>query len=449
MAGRAQRAFPVGLYGLLLGALCWLAVPELTAPLERAALGLVGFSVLADAELCGSEVRAATAADTAAVASLCQKLDERLRCAAEAGARALMPGFEPVLCRAVAVGHSRSDPTPQPRGGGLPGEVQLEYSYAELHGCARLVTWGESLVGFLCTPGEGAAWQDRPADRARVVLLNHPQAPSLPASMAAGEAVPLRCLVDAAAAVDPAPLRTLLWDDPYRASQLVRSGEEVRTLALARPTPTSVPFDLLLGHARVWGYEREGVTLPIGVYVEPDVDFRALSHVVLWSQQGRDVPVPASHRLVPAQLWPLPGSDGHRFHLRAAAVVPDGAAVVRSGICIGTARALAFGQATVTSFVLTARPWSLLLLPDDPALPPRELYAHVTPGTGNEAWLRCRTGEHTGAGYLFTGGNGPHCPAGLLLGRAEPQPEPGLMRVWLADAGGPAAVVVSGPAGDG
>ncbi|MFM1871093.1 MAG: hypothetical protein RL398_515, partial [Planctomycetota bacterium] len=36
---RSGTAFPVGLYGMLLFALCWLTLPSLFAPVERVALG--------------------------------------------------------------------------------------------------------------------------------------------------------------------------------------------------------------------------------------------------------------------------------------------------------------------------------------------------------------------------------------------------------------------------
>ena len=38
---RSRQAFPVGLYGMLLFALCWLTLPTVFAPLERWGLGLV------------------------------------------------------------------------------------------------------------------------------------------------------------------------------------------------------------------------------------------------------------------------------------------------------------------------------------------------------------------------------------------------------------------------
>ncbi len=450
---RAHKAFPVGLYGLLLGALCWLAVPELSAPVERAVLGALGWTVRAHAAVTGAPVHAAAMpVDEAAVARLRADLDERLRRSAFAGGRRLLPlVWQPVLCRVTAL--------EVPGGGGAFSELRLDHSYADLAGCGPLVTRGESLVGFLCEPGIGVAQDDRPADAARVLLLNHRVGAAVPAVLLPagdrpadeGARAALRFVIEPGAAVDPAPLRTALWDDPYLASRLDRSGQEVRTLGLPSGD-REVPAGLLLGRARVWGYESFGETLPIGVYVEPAVDYRALSHVVLWQTGGVEPPAPAALTTAAMRLWPLPGSGGSRWHLTALAgpgvALPAEAAVVRDGMCLGTCRGLQFGVALGWSFASRQRRWALLLLPDDPQEPPRELLGTVVAGVGEEALVRLASGALAAghAGFLFTGSNGPHCPPGLLIGRAEPRAD-GLLRVRLPPGRAEAAVAVIGGGG--
>ena len=112
--------------------------------------------------------------------------------------------------------------------------------------------------------------------------------------------------------------------------------------------------------------------------------------------------------------------------------VPDGAAVVIDGVCLGIARGLSFGQALVTSFPRSRQRLALLLLPDDPEQRPRELWGEVVRAGAATAWLSCRGGDRVAlpSGFLFTGSNGRHCPPGLLLGRAMPQPgQPDLLAV--------------------
>ena len=79
----------------------------------------------------------------------------------------------------------------------------------------------------------------------------------------------------------------------------------------------------------------------------------------------------------------------------------------------------------MTAFVATRQPWSLLLLPDGDDAEPIELYGRVEQGDGDRAWLRLVDGPdgrptRLVSGYLFTGSNGRHCPAGLWIGRAQP-----------------------------
>ena len=70
----------------------------------------------------------------------------------------------------------------------------------------------------------------------------------------------------------------------------------------------------------------------------------------------------------------------------------------------------------VTSFPASRHRWSLLLLPDGEGVRPRELEGVVVRGEAGRAVVRYRADrfvtDDLEKGYLFTGSNGPHCPAG-------------------------------------
>jgi hypothetical protein len=436
-------AFPLGLYGALLLALCWLLLPALFAPVERL---LLGVACLPQRWLAALGGRIAAAGDDAAAqrASRCVALRARLRARCwehdvEPG-RALVPmALEPLLCRVLTAGGTG--------GGGLPSELRLDRSYRELAGCADLVTKGDQLLGFLARPGVGIALRDRPDDPARVLLLDHPESRAVPAAVALPDGGELRCVVEAAAAVDPAPLRTALHDDPYRAARLQRDGIPVRTIALEQNWVGTVPQGFGLGRTKVWGYRRtDGETLTIGVYVEPAHDPRALSSVVVWQSVPEAQAIELGPDMATARLQPLAGGRGGRWLLDGTAAVPDGAAVVQDGLCLGRARGVAFGQGLVTSLAASRQPWALLLLPDDETLAPLELFGEVVAADGAVAWFRPRRGAVPAAagGVLFTGANGVLCPAGLLLGRADAAGE--LLRIATPLPLGPqmASVAVAG-----
>ena len=443
-------AFPVGLYGMLLFALCWLTLPRVFAPLERVMLGGVCLVPRVWSSWFGSPALAAAETERATIEQLATELGERVRSGDELGAQPVREGYRPLHCAVLA--HSR------PGGGGLPCELQLDHSYAELADCSELVTKGDSLVGFLLRPGFGIAALERPEDPARVMLLNHPRARPLFAAVELVDGDALRTVVRAAAVVDPAPLRVDLWDDPYRGARLDQNGLPVRTLAL-RDEP--VPAGLRLGETRIWGYPaREGgASLTLGVFVLPAIDARSLSHVVLWraaDEVDRAAPAPSSSgRLrqlprVPGVVHDLPGAVHGRHLVLVDGSLPDHAAVVQDGIFLGTARGLVFGTGLVTSFASSRGRWSLLLLPDDASSPPRELEARVVATDRNRARLRWRGAPGPGsaplpAGYLFTGSNGAHCPAGLWIGRAEPDPsDPELLHVVTPHEPGPRPCEVLG-----
>ena len=455
-------AFPVGLYGMLLFALCWLTLPTVFAPLERVLLGATCLLPRLGGAFSGTPAVAAVRG-AERIEELSEELGGRLRRQDIDGGRALLPArFEPVFCTVrEALTDRRS------RGGaGLPAVLRLEETHAELADCAAFVTKGDALLGFLVRAGTGEAADDLPGDPARVQLVHHRSAPPIYAAMELEDRSELRLVVGNAATVDPAPLRADLWSDPYRAARLERGGHVVRTLPIDDGA-VAVPAGLQLGRTRIWGYDgRDGdAQLTIGVYVEPRDDPRALSHVVVWRDRRRAVatsddaavtaaPTPRElRRRHPATVRDLPGAVHGRHLLIADVAVPDGAAVVQQGIFLGTARGLSFGMGLVTSFTASRQRWSLLLLPDEPGAAARELVAQVVRADGAEAVLQGEAGtdgERLPAGQLFTGSNGPDCPSGLWIGSVEPVPrEPGFLvlrtlalpgpraaEVWIAAAGG-------------
>lgn len=423
-------AFPVGLYGMLLFALCWLTLPTVFAPLERWLVGAACLLPRAIAVCLPNAVHAASG-DSAAPnwRALADDLHARQEANDTAAGRPLVPSrLQPIACAVRLVVDDRS----KRGGGGRPAELRLARSHAELQDCAPFVTKGEALLGFLQRAGAGVAVDDRPTDDARVVLLNHRTARPVGAVLEQPDGGRLRLVVRGAAVIDQAPLTADLWDDPYRAARLDRSGQIVRTYGAGGDA--EVPAGLLLGHTRIWGYDGAGTdeSLTIGVFVVPPFDAAALSQVVVW--QNVNTP-PLQHerrprvRTVPAEVRDLPGAVHGRQLLVANGVVPDGAAVVQDGRLLGTARGLAFGAGLVTSFATSRHRWSLVLLPTDAQLAPIEIDGEIETTRDDVVWFRWRTTAFDGghpqlpAGHVFTGCNGPSCPSGLAVGTVEPHPE--------------------------
>lgn len=445
-------AFPAGLYGMLLFALCWLTLPGVFEPIERVLVGGACVVPRSWSAVFGEPAQAAAPDVQRQLAELGGALAARVRAHDVRSTASPWPGGgEAVHCAVVEVGDRKGD---RKGGGGEPCELRLDHSYAELAGCSAVVTKGDAVIGLLQRPGTGAAIDDGADDPARVVLLNHAAARPLHAAVTTPDGGTLRFVVRAAATVDPAPLAVELWDDPYRAARLDRAGLPVTTRAVAG-VANEVPAGLLIGTTRIWGYARDGDgdALTLGVFVEPAFEPRALSHVVVWrdpsaaTPEGARAARPAPLRL-PGVAYSLPGAGHGRHLLIGANGTAAGAAVVLDGYLLGTARGLAFGSALVTSFAASRRRWSLLLLPDAPAAPPRELDGLVVHSEGDRVWLRVRRGAGAAAeplesGHLFTGSNGPHCPAGLWIGRATPHAhESDMLQVTVPVESGPCAVEV-------
>lgn len=422
---KKSAAFPAGLYGMLLFALAWLTLPRVFAPLERWMVGSACFVPRLGSRWFGEPAMAANRDNLARIGELTDELEARVQRHDFAGAGVTMPvDDEKLLCGVLSIAR---------RGGaGEPSELLLDHTYAELAGCREIVTKGNALLGFLLRPGVGRAAEDQPDDPARVMLCNHKDAPRLYAALQNQDGSQLRFVISPAAIVDPAPLRVQFWDDPYRAAKLSESQQRVYTRPLLFGEQR-VPGGLLVGRTRRWGYEQENGedSLTIGVFVTPAFAPRALSHVVVWrSGQYPRPPIKIrsplrSRRRLAATVYDLPGASHGRHMLVASEDVPDGAAVVQDGLFLGSARGLCLGSALVTSFVASRQAWSLLFLPDGEQDSPIELHGRVTQSEGNVAWLEWSGPSREqlarlGKGYLFTGSNGQFCPAGLWIGRAEP-----------------------------
>lgn len=447
------RSFPVGLYGMLLFALCWLTLPGVFAPLERLLVGGACAVPRCWAGWFGTPVSAAVVDEASRAQRLAVEsaLHERLRAADTDDGGGHFGTCRPVHCAVVATAR-----TVRQRAGSEPNELVLDHCYAELRDCREFVTKGDVLVGRLLRPGQGLAAQDRPEDPARVQLLHHPSASPLYATMGLGDGAMLRLVVRGAGPAEPAPLRADLWDDPYRASSMGRSGLPVRTTLLPGDA-TCPPPGLTIGSTLVWGYPQQGDerSLLLGVFVQPPFTARALSHVVLWRGEQSPVdPSPVANGAEPVRrtrrsglLYDLPGAAAGR-HLLVVEQLASAATVVHDGHLVGTARGLAFGTGLVTSFPASRQRWSLLLLPDDRTVPPLELDGEVVAAEQNVARVRVQGHPHDRryrlpAGQLFTGSNGWHCPSGLSIGHAMPAVgEPDVLLVTTEFAPGPLPVEV-------
>jgi hypothetical protein len=450
------EAFPIGLWGMLLAAVCWLVLPATFAPVERVLLGAACWLPRQVATWLGQPATAATH-ERSRLSALTAELEARVWSADVALADAPAFAGEALHCAVLAIGPRQGLRAEQRAtavrrgGGGQPAEITLDHTYAEVADCAPWVTKADSLIGLLQRAGVGAAAADRLDDPARVLLLNHPRAQAQLAAIRAngGE---LAVVVQAAAPVDPAPLRVELWNDPYRGARLDQRGLPVRTQAAA---VSSTPAGLLLGTTRIWGYPRgpAGEALTLGVFVEPAFPSRSLSHVVLWRTHadghaaraaGAAAAVAAGRRWrqperMPAIVHDLPGASHGRHLVACAGRLPASTAVVADGLFLGTAQGLAFGTGLLTSFAASRQRWSLLLLPDDASSPPLELAGAVAHNAGGVAWFCPETARSSWpSGHLFTGSNGLHCPAGLWIGRAEPAADqPGELCITTPQDPGP------------
>jgi hypothetical protein len=416
-----RRLFPVSLYAMLLAALCCIAAPDLARPVQGWCLWVLCLPLRTWAVLM-AEPKATPALDRTAAASA-DVLQRRLHRAAVADIAGLLPpGLEPVVCAVVDRGEIDA--------AGLPSALWLDRTVAETADCLDIVTYGDALLGFLAPADAalGAAGQGAPV---RVDLLHAARPGRGPRRVPCAvqtSATLLRFVAEPAGRIDRWPLRGTLFEQPYAASRLDHSGDPVRTTALAGDPLGALPAGLRVGTLQVWGYPGREHPLPIGLYVQPALDPRAISAVVLWRpRRPVEAPAPrlaaAEQRSVQLLAVPAPPPATERWVLTASSreVLPRGAALVRGAAVFGVVEQSGPGFALAAPFGRSRQLWSLLLLPDAPELPPIELLARGV--RRDSAHLCFRSEAARGplpAGLLFTGANGPHCPPGLLIGRAVP-----------------------------
>lgn len=399
---RDGTAFPVGLYGIMLVALCCLTVPGLLQPLERLAVG-AGLLVPGLAWSAIGAVPAAPQADVQTRAhELMGDLQARLAEQDVGAARALVPTHWQPRPTRVASSFGRG-------GGGMVDQLLLAASYREVADCGRYVTKADVLLGTLLRPGEPGAETDQPSDRARVLLLNHKRATAVHAETRTKDGM-LALVLGPASIVDPGALRSELWSHPFAASQLRLSGQPVHVAPLPH-AGEQPPAGLWLGRTMVWGYSGVGAapTVTIGVYVQPPFLTNALAEVVLWRSQPvleEPLPVRTAGTVGVLRPWPFHGSD--RALLHSEQPVPDGALVLQDGVYVGRVRQLAFGMHWVESELVPGARLPLLLLPHAANERVRELLAEVVRVQADGITLRCvadaylREHDALASGYLFT-----------------------------------------------
>jgi hypothetical protein len=232
----------------------------------------------------------------------------------------------------------------------------------------------------------------------------------------------LHFLVEPARAVDRWPLRCTLLDDSYLGSRLRTSGEVVTTAATDDPR---LPAGLAVGRLRIWGYPEHNI--PVGLFVEPVVDPRAVSAVVLWDpgDGGAQPPARRSGRWVPVRFTrfaaPRPVFERWMVTSSATTALPDGAALVDGDRFLGRLRQPWSGQSLVSPFAASTGVWALLVRAPDGSV--TELLGQLV-GRERGGRLRLRVlAPENGArlqGEVFTGANGAHCPAGFRIGTATP-----------------------------
>ncbi len=415
-APAAAPWFPVGLYGALVVAAALALFPRGSAAAEGWLRWAVCLPLRALHVLGGTVARAAADQDA--------DLDEIVRegVAREVGA-ALMPagsamtGLEPIPCRVI----DRLVPGPA----GLPSLLVLDRPWADIAGCVDIVTHSASVVGFVGRP------EDAPESELATVRCLHYRPRAAPPRRVLGAAAiadgaDLRMVFEPASKIDAWPMRGTLLEDPYRAAQIPGGGHAVHTVA-ANATSASrlLPPGLRLGTLQVWGYAAgERTAVPVGFYLDPDYDPRAISSVVLWRpsspRSGPDPSLATTTARTRVSGALLPG--GRRVHLLTGSQrVPVGAAVVAgSHRLVGMVDSAGPGDATATIFGMDRTRWSFVLVPRVQGMAPIECSARAVARVGTLVELEFDAVPVPFAGILLTGGNGRFAPAGLFVGELRP-----------------------------
>lgn len=407
MRKEPRRRVSAGLVATLLGALVCVALPTWPRHAEGWAQGLLCLPLRAFG-------RPAAASDGDAVVVPPRLLAREQDAALADTGRLVGQGLHPIVCTVVD--------RDTPGAARLPSSLLLDRTVDELAGCEALVTHGGRLLGFLDRTSPPSA-----AAPARVQLLharNEHEVRRLPGEVVLASGEKLRFLIEPAAAIDALPLRCAFLEDPYLASRLRGSGLEVRVEGAARDDAT---VGLRVGRLRLWGYRTGAATIPVGLFIEPELDPRAISRVVVWHRERRlssalNADTGARRQPVGLLKLPAPPPDRSRWFLRSAAAdtLPVGAAVLCDERFAASVSRAGQGYGLAAPFGERPQVWALVLLPSDANAPPQYLAARTVRHEGGLVQLqRVCGGPPLVAGLLFTGSNGPDCPPGLPIGSAR------------------------------
>ncbi|MEZ5963491.1 MAG: hypothetical protein R3F56_06565 [Planctomycetota bacterium] len=402
-----QQILPRALFALLLAAAALILLPRWAEAILGPARWLMCLPL-----------RALPAPALAGAGTSLPMVDEaalaRLDHAALSGGRTVVADDSvPLLCRVLE--------RRLPGAAGLPSLLVLDRTWDEIAGNAGIVTRDDCLIGVV---GEPTDLEDKTLGGQAIVRCLH-AAPrgAAPVRLLARTSVRgegMRLVVEPASRIDPWPLRVPLLEDPYLAARLDTAGEPVFTC----PRITEglvVPDGLLLGSLRVWGYaDSEGTVLPVGYFVSPACDVRALSTVVVWRRRTAAparVAASAPLRTFAARALALPPSGERLYLTRTGAGLRKGAAVLgRDGNFYGVVVESGPGDGVAASFRTPGRAWTLLLVRDDGGAPV-ECHGRVRSAAGARIDLELTSAIASVTGSVLTGGNGMACPPGLRVGR--------------------------------
>ncbi len=405
---------PLGLCGMLVLAAACVLFPRVVDPIAQPARWLMCLPLRAlpmrYAEAAQPSERAATRAAATATA-MARLADDAVR-----GGAAVGPNSVPLICRVLD--------RRVPGAASLPTLLVLDRPWSEVGDCTGLVTRAGCVVGFLGQPSDA----DTTAARGHAIVrcLHHAPRGAVPRRLIASAVVDgtkMRFVVEPGSRIDAWPLRVGLLEDPYRAARTRSLGQRVLTHG-GSVEGVVVPADLELGTLRAWGYVEGGAeTLPVGFFVEPAIDPRAIATVVLWrpavdpQESAPQAGLVASRRSVRGSLLPA----GRRLYLVTGSMqVPVGSAVLaRDDQFFGTVDESGPGDAIATAFGVVGRAWSLLLVPHDIVRAPIECAAKVVDADDTHVVLQLSAAVEACAGEVLTGGQGLHCPAGLWIGSIE------------------------------
>ncbi len=424
LGARRRQLFPVGLYAGLLLALIALRRPDLVARVEASCLGALALPLRAYGVVGGRPVVAAVLPELVDVPS--HELDRRLAVVARARPTQIPAEFQPLFCNVIEAR--------EPGAAGRPSVLVLDRTWSEIEGCEPLVTYGETLLGFVGRPG--GRRQDWRQQQVRVELLhfrrrNRPPR-RVPGFVSLADNRRLAFLIEPAAAIDTWALRCSLLDDPYLAASLDQDGLEVRTAPRIDDPFGSLPSFLRIGRLQVFGYTVREQFLPIGLYVAPEIEPGNLISVVLWRRGGVAVDRCAPLELgevvpVRALRLPAPPPTGERCLVLAAdsgATLRPGAALVWGRHLVATLVSAGSGLAVVAPFGEPGQKWRLVALAaktdrDPTGFSARAVARRELPSGRREVRLRVTSPSGLRLpqrGELFSGAVGRDCPSRLWIG---------------------------------